>query len=81
MKTSGILALLAAFGIASVCAAPVEGVEADKREADSNLPGLDTDQSKNARSIIAENKKMKLGKQGCLAGITTAITEVCIPLY
>lgn len=42
-----------------------------------NLPGLDATQTKHAKAIIAEAKKEGLGHQGCLAGITTALTEVC----
>jgi hypothetical protein len=42
-----------------------------------NLPGLDSTQSSHARAIIAQAKSEKLGRQGCLAGIATALTEVC----
>jgi hypothetical protein len=45
-----------------------------------NLPGLNSVQSAHARAIIAENKKEKLGKQGCYAAIATAITEVSLLL-
>jgi hypothetical protein len=45
-------------------------------EARGNLPGLNAVQSRNAREIIAEVKKEKLGLQGCKAGIATAIVEV-----
>jgi uncharacterized protein YfaQ (DUF2300 family) len=41
-----------------------------------NLPTLDATQSAHARAIIAEAKKENLGRQGCLAGIATALTEV-----
>jgi hypothetical protein len=41
-----------------------------------NLPGLDATQSSHARAIIAEAKKENLGRQGCLAGIATGLTEV-----
>jgi len=40
------------------------------------LPGLDETQSANARKVIEENNALKLGKQGCLAGVTTGLTEV-----
>ncbi|KAK9319794.1 hypothetical protein V1517DRAFT_28082 [Lipomyces orientalis] len=46
-----------------------------------NLPGLDATQSSHARAIIAEAKRENLGHQGCLAAITTAITESNILIY
>lgn len=42
-----------------------------------SLPGLSATQSAHARAIIAEAKKEGLGHQGCMAGITTGLTEVC----
>ncbi|KAH8696632.1 hypothetical protein BGW36DRAFT_321998 [Talaromyces proteolyticus] len=45
------------------------------------LPGLDSTQSSHARAIIAEAKKESLGRQGCLAGIATALTESSILVY
>lgn len=41
-----------------------------------NLPGLNPTQSKHAQAIINEAKKENLGRQGCAAGIATAIVEV-----
>jgi hypothetical protein len=41
-----------------------------------NLPGLTSTQSKHAKAIIGEAKKESLGRQGCLAGIATALVEV-----
>lgn len=41
-----------------------------------NLPGLNAVQSAHARAIIAEAKAKGVGRQGCLAGIATAIVEV-----
>jgi hypothetical protein len=88
-----ILAILAAFSTASVLAAPVDvdirdiDVEEDferdfgqnsELEKRANLPGLNSVQTKNARAIIAEVKKEKLGVHGCQTAITTALTEVCI---
>ncbi|KAK9482850.1 hypothetical protein V1527DRAFT_515482 [Lipomyces starkeyi] len=46
-----------------------------------HLPGLDSTQSSHARAIIAEAKRENLGHQGCLAAITTAITESNIRIY
>jgi hypothetical protein len=43
-----------------------------------NLPGLTATQSSNARKIIEEAKKEGLGRQGCLAGIATALVEVSL---
>jgi len=86
MKTSFIIAVIAAFGTSSILAAPladdfVEDVvpetEIVKR---SNLPGLNAVQTRNARAIIAEVKKEKLGLHGCEAGIATGLTEVCLPI-
>jgi hypothetical protein len=42
----------------------------------ANLPGLNAVQTRNARAIIAEVKKEKLGIHGCQTAITTALTEV-----
>ncbi|OAQ63650.1 NLP/P60 protein [Pochonia chlamydosporia 170] len=72
MKTSGILAALAALGATSVLATPVDGMVVIKRD---NLPGLNDVQSANARAVIDENNKEKLGKQGCIAALTTGLTE------
>ncbi len=41
-----------------------------------NLPGLNAVQSSHARAIIGEAKKEGLGRQGCEAGIATALVEV-----
>nr|WJZ50372.1 GH184 muramidase [Chaetomium sp. ZY369] len=46
-----------------------------------NLPGLTAVQSRNARAIIGEAKKEGLGRQGCEAGIATAIVESNILIY
>ncbi|PNY26206.1 Uncharacterized protein TCAP_03861 [Tolypocladium capitatum] len=73
MKTSGILALLAAFG-ATVLAAPVDNVD-NAIVGRANLPGLNAVQSARARSIIQEVKKQGVGMQGCEAAITTGLTE------
>lgn len=40
------------------------------------LPGLTATQSKHAKAIIKEAKSESLGRQGCLAGIATALVEV-----
>lgn len=45
-----------------------------------NLPGLTSTQTRHAKDIIAEAKSEDLGRQGCLAGIATAIVEVS-PLH
>jgi hypothetical protein len=44
--------------------------------SNGNLPGLTSTQSKHAKAIIGEAKKEGLGRQGCLAGIATALVEV-----
>lgn len=41
-----------------------------------SLPGLTSTQSKHAKAIIKEAKEEGLGRQGCLAGIATALVEV-----
>ncbi|KAF7122490.1 hypothetical protein CNMCM5793_000515 [Aspergillus hiratsukae] len=46
-----------------------------------NLPGLSATQSSHARKIIGEAKKEGLGRQGCLAGIATALVESNILIY
>ncbi|KAJ5145705.1 uncharacterized protein N7515_000269 [Penicillium bovifimosum] len=46
-----------------------------------NLPGLGATQSKHAKAIIGEAKKEGLGRQGCLAGIATALVESNIYIY
>ncbi|CEJ91537.1 hypothetical protein VHEMI07239 [[Torrubiella] hemipterigena] len=43
-----------------------------------NLPTLNSVQSRNANGIIAEVKRRNLGRQGCLAAITTGLTESSI---
>ena len=43
-----------------------------------NLPTLNSVQSANANGIIGEVKRRGLGRQGCLAAITTGLTEVCL---
>lgn len=48
----------------------------DGGSSGGNLPGLSSTQSKHAKAIIAEAKKEDLGRQGCTAGIATAIVEV-----
>ena len=75
MKVSGILSLAALS--ATALAAPVDEFEVVAR---GNLPGLDAVQTANANAILGENKKENLGRQGCLAAITTALTEVRICL-
>ena len=45
-------------------------------DSGGNLPGLNAVQSKHARAIIGEAKKEGLGRQGCEAGIATAMVEV-----
>ena len=45
-------------------------------DSSGNLPGLTSTQSKHAKAIIGEAKKEDLGRQGCLAGIATALVEV-----
>jgi hypothetical protein len=45
-------------------------------DSGGNLPGLSDTQSKHARAIIGEAKKENLGRQGCKAGIATALVEV-----
>jgi hypothetical protein len=56
------------------------GVEDEDFEIEAralkNLPGLNAVQSSHARAIIAVNKKMKMGKQGCWAEVTMALTKV-----
>nr|WJZ50371.1 GH184 muramidase [Aspergillus niveus] len=46
-----------------------------------NLPGLTATQSSHAHKIIGEAKKEGLGRQGCLAGIATALVESNILVY
>ncbi|CAG8367483.1 unnamed protein product [Penicillium salamii] len=46
-----------------------------------NLPGLTATQSKHAKAIIKEAKSESLGRQGCLAGIATALVESNIYIY
>jgi hypothetical protein len=41
-----------------------------------SLPGLNAKQSAHAHKVIDEAKKEGLGRQGCLAGIATALVEV-----
>jgi hypothetical protein len=48
----------------------------DGGDNSGNLPGLTATQSKHAKAIIGEAKKEDLGRQGCLAGIATALVEV-----
>jgi hypothetical protein len=74
MKAAIVLSVLAALGSAHVL--PPLKVRAGDIASRSNSTGLPPTQSKNALGIIAQNKAENLGKQGCLAGITTAITEV-----
>lgn len=45
----------------------------------SKLPTLSATQTKHAKAIIKQAKKEKLGRQGCLAGIATALVEVSPP--
>jgi hypothetical protein len=52
----------------------------DGGSSGGNLPGLTSTQSKHAKDIIAEAKSEDLGRQGCTAGIATAIVEVKLPL-
>jgi len=79
MKVTGLVAFVAALGASSALAAPAPAPVADvegELAARANLPGLNAKQSAHARAIIAETKKEKLGHQGCLAAITTGLTEV-----
>ncbi|KAJ5796774.1 uncharacterized protein N7518_005314 [Penicillium psychrosexuale] len=46
-----------------------------ERSTSSNLPGFSATQTKHAKAIITEAKKEGLGRQGCLAGIATALVE------
>ncbi|CAI7657107.1 unnamed protein product [Penicillium bialowiezense] len=46
-----------------------------------SLPGLTSTQSKHAKAIIKEAKEEGLGRQGCLAGIATALVESSIYIY
>lgn len=51
-------------------------------KARDNLPGLNAVQSDHARAIMAQTEQEGLGdslRQGCLAGIATALVEVCLP--
>lgn len=48
----------------------------DGSSGGGNLPGLSKTQTKHAKNIIAQAKKEKLGRQGCTAGIATALVEV-----
>jgi hypothetical protein len=48
----------------------------DGGDSSGNLPGLTSTQSKHAKAIIGEAKQEDLGRQGCLAGIATALVEV-----
>ncbi|KAI1831338.1 hypothetical protein DTO006G1_7245 [Penicillium roqueforti] len=52
-----------------------------ERSTSSNLPGLSATQTKHAKAIIAKAKKEGLGRQGCLAGISTALVESNILIY
>ncbi|GJN71197.1 hypothetical protein PLICBS_005259 [Purpureocillium lilacinum] len=78
MKVTGLVAFVAALGASSALAAPAPAPVAEvegELAARANLPGLNAKQSAHARAIIAETKKEKLGHQGCLAAITTGLTE------
>nr|WJZ50366.1 GH184 muramidase [Aspergillus sp. XZ2668] len=46
-----------------------------------NLPSLDSTQSAHARAIIGEAKSQNVGRQGCLAGIATALVESSMLMY
>ncbi|KAL2255766.1 hypothetical protein VTK26DRAFT_2740 [Humicola hyalothermophila] len=46
-----------------------------------NLPGLNAKQSAHARKIIAQAKKDKVGRHGCVTGIATALVESNIKVY
>jgi hypothetical protein len=83
MKTATFFALIASLAPFSALAAPTPYDASDlaSREAAANLPGLNSVQSANARAVIAENKKEGLGKQGCLAGIATGLTEASLLVY
>ncbi|UNI17841.1 hypothetical protein JDV02_004156 [Purpureocillium takamizusanense] len=79
MKVTGLVALVAALGASSGLAAPAPVADVEQQQpelvARANLPGLNAQQSAHARAIIAESNKEKLGHQGCLAAITTGLTE------
>ncbi|CAG8239544.1 unnamed protein product [Penicillium olsonii] len=49
--------------------------------SNGSLPGLTATQSKHAKAIINEAKSESLGRQGCLAGIATALVESNIYIY
>ncbi|ODA83460.1 hypothetical protein RJ55_01974 [Drechmeria coniospora] len=40
-----------------------------------SLPGLNGRQSEHARTIVYENNKRQLGRQGCVAAMTAGLTE------
>jgi uncharacterized protein YraI len=52
------------------------GSDGGSGSGSGNLPGLTATQSSHAHKIIDEAKKEGLGRQGCLAGIATALVEV-----
>ncbi|KND91936.1 hypothetical protein TOPH_03539 [Tolypocladium ophioglossoides CBS 100239] len=87
MKSSSLVALGAGLAAAAPISASslgasffsvsssvvvADGSEVVKRK---NLPGLDDVQTANAVAIMNENYAQQLGRQGCIAAITTALTE------
>lgn len=78
MKFSAALltSALALTTTAAPAAAPDSSLDAR-----ANLPGLNKAQSAHATAIIAETKKEGLGRQGCLAAITTGLVESNILVY
>ncbi|EAU32215.1 predicted protein [Aspergillus terreus NIH2624] len=57
------------------------GSDGGSGSGSGNLPGLTATQSSHAHKIIDEAKKEGLGRQGCLAGIATALVESNILIY
>jgi len=76
MKTSTLLAVIAALSTSLVQAVPLDDTSILERATD-NLPELNNVQTTRAYQIIGEVKKEGLGQQGCKAAITTGLTEVC----
>ncbi|KJZ77149.1 hypothetical protein HIM_03470 [Hirsutella minnesotensis 3608] len=73
MKFSGLFALIAALAASSTTLA-IPAVEFERAEL-ADLPGLNPTQEAHARAIIGANNQGNYGRQGCLAAITTGLTE------
>ncbi|KAJ5995704.1 hypothetical protein N7481_002681 [Penicillium waksmanii] len=67
--------------VTTKCDGDDNGDGGDGGSSGGNLPGLTSTQSKHAKDIIAEAKSEDLGRQGCTAGIATAIVESNILIY